>query len=425
MRCLRAPDFLYPFIEGDERDAGPLLADLGRSAVAKAEASAALRAATLTRSRADLDAAADAMAGAFAGGGRLFTFGNGGSSTDAASLAALFARPPWGRALPARGLVDDTAVLTALGNDVGFDLVFSRQLIAHGARRRHRGRVLDQRQLRATCSPPSPRPARRGMVTVGLAGYDGGEMAASPDVQHCLVVRSDSVHRVQETQAALGFALWAAVQAATGGRPMAEAGDREAAGPRPHRGLPPPPAPPDRRGRHDGPRRRRQGVRRARRRRLPRRLRGTASPGAAGRRRHADPADGRAAGLHHRLVRRAAAALPRRLDRPPRGARHGERPRRPGRPADVAVGRLRHRGGLPGRRAPSHRRRHGRGRRAGRRRHRHRRHEGGGPGRGRRRSTSPRRASASCRPDAPSVPSTCSRATSCWCRARSPTTAWR
>ena len=74
------------------------------------------------------------MAGAFAAGGRLFTFGNGGSSTDAASLATLFARPPWGRALPARGLVEDTAIVTALGNDVGFDLVFSRQLIAHGAR---------------------------------------------------------------------------------------------------------------------------------------------------------------------------------------------------------------------------------------------------------------------------------------------------
>jgi D-sedoheptulose 7-phosphate isomerase len=41
-------------------------------------------------------------------------------------------------------------------------------------------------------------------------------MAASADVQHCLVVRSDSVHRIQEAQAALGFALWAAVQAALG-----------------------------------------------------------------------------------------------------------------------------------------------------------------------------------------------------------------
>jgi D-sedoheptulose 7-phosphate isomerase len=54
------------------------------------------------------------------------------------------------------------------------------------------------------------------MVTVGLAGYDGGEMAASAEVQHCLVVASDSVHRVQEVQAALSFALWEAVQAQLG-----------------------------------------------------------------------------------------------------------------------------------------------------------------------------------------------------------------
>ena len=208
-------DFLYPFIEGDERDADALLADLGRSAAAKAQESARLRSATLTRSRADLDAAATAIAGAFAGGGRLFTFGNGGSSTDAASLATLFARPPWGRALPARGLVEDTAIVTALGNDVGFELVFSRQLIAHGAAGDIAVGFSTSGSSRNVLTAFAE--ARgRGMVTVGLAGYDGGEMAASPDVQHCLVVRSDSVHRVQETQAALGFALWTAVQAALG-----------------------------------------------------------------------------------------------------------------------------------------------------------------------------------------------------------------
>ena len=208
-------DFLYPFIEGDERDADALLVDLGRSAAAKAEESARLRSATLTRSRADLDAAATAMAGAVAAGGRLFTFGNGGSSTDAATLATLFARPPWGRALPARGLVEDTAIVTALGNDVGFDLVFSRQLIAHGAGGDIAVGFSTSGSSRNVLTAFAE--ARgRGMVTVGLAGYDGGEMAASPDVQHCLVVRSDSVHRVQETQAALGFALWAAVQVALG-----------------------------------------------------------------------------------------------------------------------------------------------------------------------------------------------------------------
>lgn len=51
------------------------------------------------------------------------------------------------------------------------------------------------------------------ILTVGIAGYSGGEMAGSPPVKHCLVVDADSVHRIQEAQAALGFALWEAVQA--------------------------------------------------------------------------------------------------------------------------------------------------------------------------------------------------------------------
>ena len=52
---------------------------------------------------------------------------------------------------------------------------------------------------------------RRGLLTVGLAGYDGGQMAACADLDHCLVVRADSVHRIQETQAALVFAIWSRV----------------------------------------------------------------------------------------------------------------------------------------------------------------------------------------------------------------------
>ena len=55
--------------------------------------------------------------------------------------------------------------------------------------------------------------ANRGMLTIGIAGYSGGEMAQSRHVKHCLMVNSDSVHRIQETQAALGFALWRDVQA--------------------------------------------------------------------------------------------------------------------------------------------------------------------------------------------------------------------
>jgi len=211
-------DFLYPFIDATERDAGPLLDDLARSAVAKSEASGALRVATLTRTARTVDDLARAMAERFAAGGRLFTFGNGGSSTDAASLAALFAHPPWGRALAARCLVDDPAVLTALGNDVGFELVFSRQIIAHA--------TTGDIAIRLSTSGSSANVLRalaearaRGLVTAGLAGYDGGELARHGDVQYCLVVESDSVHRIQEAQAAVGFALWNCVQQALGAGP--------------------------------------------------------------------------------------------------------------------------------------------------------------------------------------------------------------
>ena len=96
-------DFLYPFLEGNERDPDALLRDLASSAERKGAISIALQVATLDAEASTLDAAATAMAERFAAGGRLFAFGNGGSSTDAASAAALFARPPSGTAL--RGAV--------------------------------------------------------------------------------------------------------------------------------------------------------------------------------------------------------------------------------------------------------------------------------------------------------------------------------
>jgi D-sedoheptulose 7-phosphate isomerase len=52
----------------------------------------------------------------------------------------------------------------------------------------------------------------RGLLTIGLAGYNGGAMAGNDKVDYCLVVRSDSVHRIQEAQDALVFELWSVVQ---------------------------------------------------------------------------------------------------------------------------------------------------------------------------------------------------------------------
>ena len=54
--------------------------------------------------------------------------------------------------------------------------------------------------------------SRRGLLTIGFAGYDGGQMATATEVAHCFVVRSQSIHRIQESQALLGYQLWATVQ---------------------------------------------------------------------------------------------------------------------------------------------------------------------------------------------------------------------
>ena len=203
--------FLYPMLESGGRDAGPLLADLSRSARAKAADSARARTQALVDLGPALDAAAAAMATAFAAGGRLLCFGNGGSATDAAGLAALFIAPCSGRALPARSLAADPAVLTALANDVGVEVVFARQLLAHGrAGDIALGLSTSGGSLNVLRAFAEGR--RTGMLTVGLAGYGGGAMRTSPDLDHCLAVDGQSVHRTQESQSAVAHALWQRVQ---------------------------------------------------------------------------------------------------------------------------------------------------------------------------------------------------------------------
>lgn len=203
--------FLYPFIDAEERDSTALLADLAASARQKAQESSALQRRTLESCADQVRAAGAELADRFARGGRMYVFGNGGSSTDAATFAALFAQPVDGRPLPALNLAADQAVVTALGNDVGFQLVFSRQIIAHST-------AADIAVAFSTSGNSADlltalrEAAKRGLMTIGFAGYTGGEMAESDAVQHCFVVDSQSIHRIQESQALLGYQLWATTQ---------------------------------------------------------------------------------------------------------------------------------------------------------------------------------------------------------------------
>lgn len=204
-------NFLYPFIDSEERGPDSLLDDLAASAQVKVKESSALQQSTLADCADLVTAAAAAMAERFSTGGRLYAFGNGGSSTDAATFAALFAQPLTGRPLPALNLAADQAVLTALGNDVGFELVFSRQIIAHSSGR-DIAVAMSTSGNSADLMTALGEASRRGLLTIGFAGYDGGQMAAASEVDFCFVVKSQSIHRIQESQALLGYEIWATVQ---------------------------------------------------------------------------------------------------------------------------------------------------------------------------------------------------------------------
>lgn len=153
-------------------------------------------------------AAARTLAEVYRAGGRLLLMGNGGSSCDAAHVAVEFLHPVTaGRpALTAINLTADIAMMTAVGNDVGFAHVFVRQLIAQG----RRGDCLMGLSTSGNSSnlvAAFQKAREMGIRTIGLAGGGGGEMARL-GLDHCLVVRTDSIHRVQECHVFAYHVLW-------------------------------------------------------------------------------------------------------------------------------------------------------------------------------------------------------------------------
>ncbi|MQA61975.1 MAG: SIS domain-containing protein [Actinophytocola sp.] len=209
-----AMESLYPFLYSKETDLASVLEQVRQSTVDKAREITSLRATVLERDRSKLTECAHAMAASFAAGGRLLAFGNGGSSTDAQDMASLFLSPAGNEhPLPAIGLTNDIAVVTALGNDIGFEIVFARQIAAWG----RQGDIavgLSTSGNSANLLWAFDKARERGMVTIGIAGYDGGKMAELDSIDHLFVVPSPSVHRIQEAQTTVYHALWELAQAA-------------------------------------------------------------------------------------------------------------------------------------------------------------------------------------------------------------------
>lgn len=199
---------LYPFLYAGRSDVDAVVEQVRQSTVDKAREIVELRTRVMTQDGDRLLECASRMAERFALGARLMAFGNGGSSTDAQDLASLFLSPTGAeRPLPAFGLTNDIAVITALCNDVGFDVVFARQIAAFG-------RPVDVAVGLSTSGNSAnllrafDEAARLGLFTVGIAGYDGGRMAELDSIDYLFVVPSPSVHRIQEAQTTLYHALW-------------------------------------------------------------------------------------------------------------------------------------------------------------------------------------------------------------------------
>lgn len=205
---------LYPFLYGGGTSAAAVLDAAAESVRQKVAEIVALRSDIGAAEGPRLAACAARLAEAFAGKGTLLAFGNGGSSTDAQDLVHTFLDPPApADPLPALCLTNDVAVLTALSNDVGFNVVFARQVKAFG----RPGDIA----VALSTSGGSPNvlagietAKKSGLVTVGLAGYGGGKMAELASLDFLFAIPSSSVHRVQEVQTTLYHVLWEATRAA-------------------------------------------------------------------------------------------------------------------------------------------------------------------------------------------------------------------
>jgi D-sedoheptulose 7-phosphate isomerase len=202
----------YPFLHEEQRQSESLLNDLGFSVLEKARESVEVKTQFFAENKDTILAASLALARSFSRGRKLLVCGNGGSATDAQHIAVEFMHPiTVGRkALPAICLTNDIAMVTAVANDVGFDDVFTRQIIGLGVE----GDVF----LGISTSGNSKNllhgfaTARRlKLVTIGFAGSDGGEMSAMSAaglLDYCLIVPTASIHRIQETHVALYHIMW-------------------------------------------------------------------------------------------------------------------------------------------------------------------------------------------------------------------------
>ena len=204
--------FLYPFLGKDKQATGDVITQVAESIRMKVRDDAQLRERVALEESEKIGDAATAMRERTRRGGKLIIFGNGGSATDANDWALDCVMPPAGyQPIPAVSLAMEPANISAIANDVGTELIFSRQLIAQ-AQPNDVAVAISTSGGSRNIVMALEEARKRGMLTVALLGYDGGEVLRRGLADFPLIVRSDYIPRIQEVQASIYHLLREAMQ---------------------------------------------------------------------------------------------------------------------------------------------------------------------------------------------------------------------
>jgi D-sedoheptulose 7-phosphate isomerase len=212
-----AAAFLYPFLSSEPQPIDVMVEEVAASIRSKARQVERLRDEIAAEQGSGIAAAAWAIHERVSQGGTVLCFGNGGSATDATDFAldlAASSKPQ--RPVPALSLASEPATLTAIANDIGSEAMFLRQIMAHGTA----GDVavaFSTSGGSANIIAALQAARARGLLTVALLGYDGGEILRRRLADQALVVKSDQIPRVQEAQASIYHVIVNVLDAMRGG----------------------------------------------------------------------------------------------------------------------------------------------------------------------------------------------------------------
>ena len=213
-----ASSFLYPFLGSQEQQLEEVVEEVQGSMLQKMEEVNGMRAAAAETEAGAISEIAAAISDRLERGGKIVAFGNGGSATDANDLVADCVAPPPGmKPIPAVSLSAEPANITAIANDIGAEAIFARQLIAH-ARPKDVAVGISTSGGSANILAALAEARRRGLLTVGIVGYDGGRIVGKRLADHAVVVRSDYIPRIQEVQASVYHVLRGLIEELAGER---------------------------------------------------------------------------------------------------------------------------------------------------------------------------------------------------------------